>query len=168
MTEREYVEAIEAVAPPLGERASDDVVALARRAVQQFPVSEDLLYMLAGVLRLWGEVGCTDHLEEVFDLYRRVAALDPSSPIPHEEIGSMLDTFRSDFTLAEVCFRRALGLGATENGYAGLARVLAQQDKRAEALALLHPDSCPHGSNAEVIEMRGEIERGVWSPYEGE
>lgn len=165
MTECEYIELLESQWPS-SKRASASIIQLAREATRAHSNSYRLRCMLADLLQLDGDIGSHAHDQEIINLYQSAMLLDESDFTAAESLGFFSDALLEDFDLAERCFRQAILLGAGGDSYAGLARVLAQQGRRAEALLLLHQDTCPVWSESSVAKMRMEIARGDWTPLE--
>jgi len=69
----------------------------------------------------------------------------------------------SDPASAEHPFQKAINRGAGVDTYCGLARVLAELNREEEALSLLVPSRCPYSEEPEIVKIRTEIERGMWS-----
>jgi hypothetical protein len=135
-----------------------------------FPLLEEALRAHPGSSELWclrGDViyfSHGDHFEpeEILASYERAAELHPFCAEAYESIGGYHDVFTEDLPKAEEAFRKALTLGAGWVSVYGLSRVLAQQDRRAEALALLG-DPIP-GEERDIADLRQEILSGLWDP----
>lgn len=164
MTEDEWDEAINE------QWASEDdgvsaAIATARDGLKEHPQSPIILHML-GVLLERQDIVADADIDEALGLYQRAVEIDPSFALAWESIGYFLDTFREDFEAATDAFKRAITLGAGAWSYAGLARVLAQQDRRDEAMAILTKPRCPFPNEECIVRMRKQLESGYWKPPE--
>lgn len=135
-----------------------------------FPLLEEALREHPGSSELWclrGDVICFsngDHFDpkDILASFERAAELHPSCAEAYESIGSYHDVFSEDLPKAEEAFRKALTLGAGWVSVYGLARVLAQLDRRDEALSLLG-EPIP-GEERDIADLRQEILSGAWDP----
>jgi hypothetical protein len=135
-----------------------------------FPLLEEALTEHPGSSELWclrGDViyfsnGNLFDPEDILASYERAAEIHPLCAEAYESIGRYHDVFTEDLPKAEEAFRKALTLGAGWVSVYGLARVLAQLDRRAEALAFLG-DPTP-GEERDIADLRQEIVSGIWDP----
>lgn len=152
----------------LGERYRE-LEPLINAAVEQHPQSSPLLCLKGA----WIELCAIDQAingepvaalaAESLDLFRRAAEADAAAPEAWEEIGFHLDVWQNDFRGAEHAFREAIARGAGAESYAGLARVLAQTGRKAEALASIDPSTCAYALDSAVEKIAAEIREGIWS-----
>jgi tetratricopeptide (TPR) repeat protein len=162
MTENEYLEKISQLWPDSDE-VSPEVLALSDEAVQAYPDAPELWCMRGHLIELAPE----DYpvpLSEAANCYRKAADLDPEYADAWESLGYYLDNYDEDLDEAEEAFRRAIKAGGDADSYIGLARVLAQKGQKEVALKVLSAPDCPFAEEQEVLDMRGEIEEGLWSP----
>jgi tetratricopeptide (TPR) repeat protein len=131
-------------------------------AICEHPRSARLWELRGDVIQLLGEPLETYDLPEALRSYQHAVELDPQYARAHEAIGHYLDAVEDHPAQAEGWFRRALERGDSSSAWSGLARVLAQLGRRAEAIQLL--ESCPQAADPAVQEVREEIERGEWDP----
>jgi len=145
--------------------ASPAVLALIEEAVSIFP----------DCAKLWclrGDLICLSSLEANYELvdalfsYEQALKADPELSEAYQEIGYYYDVYFEDLNLSEIAFRKAIAFGAGSDSYFGLARVLAEQNRRQEALQILDPQSCPFQNEIEIQIIRDEIVSGVWSRSE--
>lgn len=166
MTEEEYCDLVESQWPEkAGQEASRELIALVFEAVREHPYSSRLHIMKGDLIQLAADDVEID-LEEALACYQRAVELDPGSEEGWTEIGYFLDVVRDDPPAAEEAFRQAVALGGSVDSYAGLARVLAEQGREKEALAVLMPCECPWSEDARIREMKAEIEQGDWDPVD--
>jgi hypothetical protein len=99
---------------------------------------------------------------QALDCYRRSIEADSSFAEGYESIGYFLDVYNDDFAGAAEHFRRAIQLGAGDDSWIGLARVLAQMGQANEGLELLK--SCQEPVSPGVAKVRKEIADGDWDP----
>jgi tetratricopeptide (TPR) repeat protein len=162
MTENEYMERISELWPDSDE-VSPEVLALSDEAVQAFPEAPELWCMRGHLIELAPE----DYpvpLAEAGNCYRKAAELDPEYADAWESLGYYLDNYDEDLGEAEDAFRRAVESGGGADSYVGLARVLAQKGRKAEALKVLSAPDCEFAEEQGVQDMRDEIQEGLWSP----
>ncbi|QEH38191.1 hypothetical protein OJF2_67890 [Aquisphaera giovannonii] len=166
MNESDYIRAASRLWPREGEVPADALISLVERAVREHPRSPELWCLKGDLLQLRFRPFDRDFDPRLpLECYETAIALDDRCADAHNEIGYLCDVYLDDFERAEAEFRRAIELGLDHTAYMGLARVLAQTGRAAEALALL--DSCPHGDNPEVVRLRGEISDGDWGDSSG-
>ena len=163
MTEEQFSDAILALLPSDADDVPDDALDLSRRAIDDFPDSAELLCLRAELLQLRPDPDAK-MVDEAWSCLCRAKELEPDVPEILELIGDFLDELRQDLSGAEAAFREALELGGDEYASCGLARVLAEQGRREEALEVLSPGCCPFHDGEVVSETRAEIERGEWDP----
>jgi hypothetical protein len=157
--EEEYILAITELLDGRNE-APPEVFPLVEEALSEHPGSSELWCLRGDVI--YCSNGDVFDPEDILASYERAAELDPHCVEAYESIGSYHDVFTEDLPKAEEAFRKALTLGAGWVSVYGLARVLAQLDRRAEALALLS-EPIP-GEGADIADLRQEILSGVWEP----
>lgn len=146
---------------PRGDRGvDDDLLDVARVAVREHPNSAEL-WWIAGSLnelaRIEGADADSPSALDPLACYRRAVAIEPSSARAWTSLGAYLDVWLDDLEGAETALRTALRHAPESDAFEVLARVLAQQGRRAEALDVL--DRRPAASSRT---LRAEIERGDW------
>jgi tetratricopeptide (TPR) repeat protein len=157
--EEEYIRAITRLLNGRNE-APPEVFPLLDEALREHPASSELWCLRGDVIYFSHD----DHFhpEDMLASYERAAELHPSCAEAYESIGRYHDVFSEDLPKAEEAFRKALTLGAGWVSVYGLARVLAQLDRREEALSLLG-EPIP-GEEADIADLRQEILSGLWNP----
>jgi hypothetical protein len=157
-----FLDEIERQWPQAGQPASKEVVELCLAALREHPESSTLWYDLAILMQR-----CDKENGYGPEDYRRccesAVKCNPHNWEAHQELGDILDTFFDEYARAEQEFRTAIELGAGAESYCGLARVLAQSDKTADAIQVLSKDACPFHDHADVQATRAEIIAGDWS-----
>jgi hypothetical protein len=99
----------------------------------------------------------------VIKAYERATVLDRTYAEAFTEIGYYYDVIDVDLEKSEAAFRRAVELGADEQAYAGLARVLIERGGvKEEVLEFLRKS--PYMETPMVKEIYWEIEEGMWRP----
>lgn len=162
MNADDYLDAVEALLAS-EEGVTDAAVDLAEEATRAHPASAELWCLRGRVLQLYDgprEFTARDYV----DSYEQALACDPANVVALEELGYQYDVYFNDFSSAESHFRRAIALGAGEDSYVGLARVLAQDGRADEALTHLSPAECIWSESEKIGEMRQEIASGSWNP----
>lgn len=161
MNESDYIDRLKALFPDQGD-ASVETLAVAEQAVTAFPDCAKL-WCLRGDLIQLGTLEANYELEDILRSYEQALAVDPECAEAYESIGYFYDALMDDPQSAEPAFRKAISLRAGADSYCGLARVLAELNRTEEALRLLAPENCPYQDEAKVMEIKEEIESGMWS-----
>ena len=156
-----YIEKLQALYPQEGE-ASDEALAMAEQAVAQCPTCAKLWYLRGNLIQL-GDAESKYELVDALRSYEQAIAVDPSCTEAYESIGFFYDAVMDDPRSAEPFFREALRRSAGVDSFYGLARVLAELNRREEALSLLAPENCAVHDASEIKEIRKEITSGMWS-----
>jgi hypothetical protein len=160
MTESDYIQRIQKLRPEKDTEAVEPM-RLVEEAIVAFPRSPKLLCMKGDLIQL--SDGNAYSLADAAACYERAASIDPTCAEAFESLGYFYDVVSEDLERAESAFRAAIALGGGPDAYAGLARVLAESGRDAsEILAFL--DGCVHADAPKVLEMRAEVESGMWSP----
>jgi len=157
--EEEYILAITNLLHGRNE-APPELFPLLVEALSEHPRSSELWCLRGDVI--YFSMGAPFEHQDILASYERAAELDPSCAEAYESIGRYHDVFSEDLPKAEEAFRKALTLGAGWVAVYGLARVLAQLDRRDEALRLLGDPV--QGEEPDLHELREEILGGVWEP----
>ena len=148
------------VEPPY---TTPELLAVSREAVRRHPESPELWIMRGDVISFAPpEAGFPP--DRPLKCYRKAISLDPCYANAYKAIGYHHDVWTENFRKAEAAFRKSIELGADEESYVGLARVLAQTGRKDEALDLLEPGNCEFYDDPEVTRMRREILKGEWDP----
>ena len=157
--EEEYILAITDLLDGRNE-APPEGFPLLEEALREHPCSSELWCLRGDVIYFSNG----DHFEreDILASYERAAEIHPLCAEAYESIGGYHDVFTEDLPKAEEAFRKALTLGAGWVSVYGLARVLAQLDRRTEALALLGEPS--PGEERDIADLRQEILSGLWDP----
>ncbi|MGI8543454.1 MAG: tetratricopeptide repeat protein [Aridibacter sp.] len=163
VTENEYLQKIKSVytKDETTDEATKEIFSLVEKAVKEYPESAKL-WCLRGDLIQIGSSETNYELNDSLESYKKALEIDPSSFEAHESIGFFYDDHLGNYSLAEESFRKAIDLGAGEESYYGLARVLAQLNQTEDALKLLEPDNYIYHNESEIKEIRDEISSGVW------
>jgi tetratricopeptide (TPR) repeat protein len=135
-----------------------ELLALLEEAVLSYPQSPKLWCLRGDLIQLFDENQY--EFADILHSYQQAVTVDPSFCEAYESIGYYYDVLEADLPVAEVAFRKAIELGMGLHSYFGLARVLAEQGKREEALSILAPDYCPFHMEFEIDILREEIEAG--------
>lgn len=164
MTEAGYIEKIrEAKNSFINDELSPEPLRLVEEALAQHPNSALLHCIRGDFIQLWDVPGY--ELEDALKSYERAAALDPQCAEAYESMGYYHDVIAQDLERSEMAFRRAIELGAGEQSYSGLARVMAQRGRaKVEVLAFLK--GSPYAEAPCVQDMYADIEGGDWAPIE--
>lgn len=164
MTEDEYFGLIRGQWPESeGEEASGELVQLVSQALAKYPHSPRLLVMRGDLIQLSPDSPGI-HIEEALECYRKAIEIDPRYIDGWTSIGYFLDVIADDFRAAEDAFRRAIAHGGSVEAFVGLARVLAEQGRENEAIALLGSSNCPWVDDAKIEKIKLEIENDEWGP----
>lgn len=159
MDPQAHITALWARWPKGDRRVDDEVLAMAHAAVEEHPHSAEL-WWIAGSLNELARIEHDTSSPSALDplaCYRRAVAIEPSSARAWTSLGAYLDVWLDDLEGAETALRTALRHAPESDAFEVLARVLAQQGRRAEALDVL--DRRPAASSRT---LRAEIERGDW------
>ena len=162
MTELEYIRAIEREWPEKGHPPTAELMSLVDLAVHQCPQCAKLWCMKGDLYQLHS---CAP--ERAFDphipmsCYEIAVSLDETCADAYNEIGYLCDVYFNDYVRAVTAFKKAINLGLDHTPYLGLARVLAETGRCAEALALL--SECPFSDHRDVANLRVEILDGIWT-----
>ena len=158
-SEAEFIQAITHLLDGRNE-APPEVFPLLEEALRDHPASSELWCLRGDVI--YFSNGDLFERKDILASFERAAQIDPFCAEAYESIGSYHDVFTEDLPKAEEAFRNALTLGAGWVSVYGLARVLAQLDRRTEALALL--GGAVPGEERDIADLRQEILSGSWDP----
>lgn len=168
MTESEYIDLIDSLWPKLdgspshGEGASPEALAASAEAVAAFPLSAEL-HCLRGDLLLTRALELPEALEAARRHLLEATRLDPGFVDAWESLGFLYDVhFEDNERNAEEAFRNGIAAGGTNWTYAGLAIVLTESGRKAEALALLKQGEAVWPGDELISETRSDIEKGIW------
>lgn len=161
MNESDYINRLEALFPEQGD-ASVETLDFAEQAVAAFPHCARLWCLRGNLIQL-ASLEANYETGDALRSYERALAADPDCAEAYESIGYFYDALMDDPRSAEPAFRKAISLRAGADSYRGLARVLAELNRRDEALMLLAPENCPYQDEVRVKEIKEEIESGMWS-----
>lgn len=124
------------------------------------------------VLCTVGDIAClvdkslSEQLEDPLVYYQRAVVIDPECWEAWESIGYYFDVYKNDLHQAEQAFRKAIEFGAEAEAYSGLARVLCECGRRAEALQLLKEGAIIFPGSKAIRRRINEIRSGEWEPIE--
>lgn len=166
MDEQAYINTI-ASQWPKDKEASVELLALAEEAISAFSQSAKLWCMRGDLIQISG-LEANYELADAVASYQRAVAVNPLCGEAYESIGYYYDVIEEDLAVSETAFRKAVELKTGQNSHFGLARVLAEQGKREEALRVLAPENCPFHSEIEIDILRDEIAEGQWFHPEAE
>ena len=158
MDEAACIDAIWARWPRL-DPVDADLLRFAAEAVERHPKSAEIQW-LAGSLNELAFLCGLPHPLDPLACYRNAVAIDPTHARAWVSIASWLDVHADDLAGAEAAYREVLKLDPESDAYEGLARVLAEQGRRVEAIEVL--ESAPRGDEERRRRLREEIERGAW------
>ena len=122
------------------------------------------LWVWRGILIQLGSDPAAYTTEDVEASFKRAVELDPNNAEAFEELGYLYDAVLNDLSSALAAFRKAVALDVRPASVAGLARVLAELGDREGALGLLASPTAKYYDAPEVVQVRQEIESGMWSP----
>jgi len=162
MTEEEYLSKLQeglAEAAPV----PSALLELSDEAVLNHPTSSQL-WLLRGHLVQLGEGDPRWTVDDAVSSYESALALAPDDPEVHEALGYWYDVVDIQLERAACYFASALAKGGGRDSYLGMARVLAEQGKKSEALRVLEPGECPFQEEPEVRELFDAIQEGHWEP----
>jgi hypothetical protein len=144
---------------------SQELTDLVEEALSRYPRSPTLWIVRGDVARVHAlSIGGDPDPSFCIRCYETALSFDDCLPEAWAEIGSVYDTYSSDYPRAESAYRKAVSLGGDVYSYCGLARVLAEQGRVAEATDILSPDRCPFADHAEAHRVREEVTSGLWAP----
>ena len=143
---------------------TDAVVQQARSACAMHPSRADLLCLLADLVRLCPT--SPDPAGEAIASLTTAIRIDSRCGRAWQELAFCHDVYRGDADQAEKCFVEAIRLNAGPDSYYGLARVLAEQGKSADALAIVKDGLAMCPGNTRLLQVHSEINRGDWDPIE--
>lgn len=123
--------------------------------LKKYPKSAELWEYFGDLMQMSDDEYPVERSQEC---YEKAIQCYPSFASAHESLGHLFDAYLDDFPKAEKCFLKAIEFGSGDSARIGLARVLAQMDREADALKQL--DLCEDQANADLVELRGEIEEG--------
>lgn len=101
--------------------------------------------------------------EEAKRCYCKSIECNPTYARGYESLGYFYDVIEANYELAEYNFRQAIAIDSTMDSYLGLARVLAQQNRKKEALKILSPESCPFSDDIDIKLLADAIDNNEWS-----
>ncbi len=137
------------------ENISEQLLSLLNDSVERCPLSSRLWYWRGIGIQRWD--GTPQYVVNDYILcFDKAIYYDPLFSDAYEEKAYVLYTYDDDIIQAEQCFRRAIELGAGENSYIGLARLIAFRSV-SEALGVLDAPFCPFLNSLSVIEARREL-----------
>jgi tetratricopeptide (TPR) repeat protein len=148
------------VEPPY---TTPELLALSREAVRRHPESAELWIMRGDVIS-FAPPDAGFPVDWPLKCYRKAISVDPCYARAYKAIGYHHDIWTENFRKAENAFRKSIALGADEDAYVGLARVLAETGRKDEAIDLLEPGHCEFYDDPDVQKMREEILKGEWDP----
>jgi tetratricopeptide (TPR) repeat protein len=141
------------------QREPDKALRIVDHAVRRFPKTAKLWDLRGDLIQLSNGNKYTVH--DSLASYRQALKCDPRYAPAYESIGYYHDVFTQRFSWAEAAFRKAIRYGAGVNSHVGLARVLAQMNRKLEALAILNKK--PFSQSHKAKEMKREILDDEWS-----
>lgn len=160
-TEDGFIEFCEGVVEAGDDADWSEVARAIGEACEAWPGSSEVMCAAAEVAVFAAGHGAEIPFDAV-ELYRRAIDASPVMVEAWEGLGAALDVLRGDAAGARDAFERAIELGAGPDGYAGLARLMAEAGDREAAVALL--EGCPWLGDERVARMREEIAGGDWDP----
>jgi tetratricopeptide (TPR) repeat protein len=128
-------------------------VARVEALLKKYPKSAELWEYFGDLMQMSDDEYPVERSQEC---YEKAIQCYPSFATAHESLGHLYDAYLDDFPKAEKSFLKAIEFGAGDSARIGLARVLAQTDREAEALKML--DQCEDQASADLAELRAEIE----------
>jgi tetratricopeptide (TPR) repeat protein len=162
MNEETYYAEISRLWPKPGQVPSPEIRDVCLAAVREYPESSTFWYDL-GIIMQRCEVHRGYSGEDYLRCYKNAIRCDSSNWEAYQELGYVLDVHFDDYDGAERAFRTAIELGGGAESYFGLARVLAQAGRMAEAIHSVSKDVCAYHDDAAIEKLRAEILAGDWS-----
>ena len=137
---------------------------LIEESLREHPDSFSLWCLRGDLIQLF-EDDSTEKYDwsDVIASYQRASEKESTNPRPYESLGYFFDVVYEDFETSELHFRRAIELGAGSDSWIGLARVLAENGKQDDAIALLVSSKCPDTDTEPIKRILNEIRSGEWS-----
>jgi tetratricopeptide (TPR) repeat protein len=161
LTEVDYIQKLKSLLPKEGE-VPVEVLELMEKAVADYP-DNDELWCWRGDLIQMASLEANYELDDALKSYKRALEINPSNAEAYESVGCYEDAIMSNPASAESSFRKAIELGAGQDSYYGLARVLAELNRNTEALEVISLKSCPYYETVEIQKLKTEIQEGVWN-----
>ena len=155
-----YIDEIQRLWPTETQEPTDQALALAQRALVEFPDSAQLHLRYGELLSMKREPDAAAILEQ----YLTAVLIAPDLAETYEDIGFFFDVYGDRFQAAERAFRRAVSLDPERvDSWVGLLRSLAQQGRKDELRALLA--SQPDLQRREAVKaLVADIKGGLWDP----
>jgi predicted Zn-dependent protease len=169
MTEQQYLDALgefgaRLVADPAAGAATwADAWTLVGDAVAEHPRSA-ALWCVRGDLVLMGPEDGGPPIEEARRSFLRAVECDPDDGDAWQELAHCEDVVANDLQAAERAFRNAVRLGAGAEAVIGLARTLAQQGRRDDAIAALDAPELDVRLPPRLQDSIDQIRNGAWDP----
>lgn len=162
MSENDFIKMIKSMWPA-DDGGRERAIALTNKALKEYPESAKLLCLAGDLARMKDDVSEID-VKQSQCFYETAMACDPGYFVPYESLGYLHDVYNDNFELAEKHFRQSIFLGSDRCSYIGLARVLAQNGQKDEAIQVLVSESCPRRNTEPVLRILCEIRAGQWDP----
>ena len=157
----EYDDEIARLWPQPGQSPTKELVDLCLSAVADYPEESVFWYDLGIIMqRIADEYSYTP--DDYLRCFENAVRYDQENVEAYQELGYVLDVFFDDYDRAEKAFKKAIELGAEQESYCGLARVLAQMGKIDDALVGMSESICPFHDHPDVRHLRDEILAGSW------
>ena len=156
---RQFVKRMVELWPQGDDPSSSEVLLVAEDAVSKCAHSAELWYLRGQLIALSDETTPYD-LSDALLSWEAAVRVDPDHIESHEAIADFCVNAIDDPPRAEVALRAAIRLGGGPWVYADLARILAQQNRIEDALALLTAEQCPYHDDPLVNDVRLQLAGG--------
>ena len=141
----------------------DSIRTLLEGALEAYPDSSSLWCIKGDFILLTTRAWDNDFdVDARIRCYEKAVDLDQTNYYSYEGLGYVMDVYRDDYVAAEQYFRKSILLGGGLPSFLGLARVLAETERRVSALNLIAEATSRFGKHPDIIELTAEIASGIW------
>lgn len=143
--------------------STDETFELLEYYLSQHPEDERLWDARGDYIQRYGGNNEKWSFEEAKCSYLKSIECNKSYGRAYESLGYYYDVIENEYMVAESYFRKSIELEPSLYSYKGLARVLAQQNRDAEAIQSLSKSFCPFSEDIDIDILMDEIKEGYWS-----
>ena len=155
MDEQDYIDELSRRVR-LQDEVTLEMLDLVDRAVADHPSSPTLWCMRGDMIQI-GPEESPHSLDDARSSYERALEIDPDNAKALESLGHYFDAVDPNPDLAESYFLKSIERGASKEAFINLAELYLEQQRPAEALAILAPDRCPYGDDIDIKLVRKEV-----------